>query len=253
MKERPILFSAPMVRAILDGRKTQTRRVVKPAPIYGDVDGMFASWMFKKQRGSGHWLYPNARSLVLNECPHGQPGDRLWVREAFIHEPADYCWAASVSIPCRPAHTIYRADSDPSGDARGAGWTPSIHMPRTLSRITLEITGVRVERLHDISEGDAIAEGAVFTDFGIEPPKGSISLDGGRTFHPVVRGTQRNGWHMGDATSHTRCMGSARYAFANFINRLHGGENWNLKGPGLWEANPWVWVIEFKRVEGEKS
>ncbi|ACR29192.1 hypothetical protein [Burkholderia glumae] len=235
MKERPIIFSAPMVRAILDGRKTQTRRVAKEFAGKDNLDAILRR--FPNQQG----------------CPHGEPGDRLWVREAFIHEPADYCWAASVSIPCRRAHTIYRADSDPSGDARGAGWTPSIHMPRTLSRITLEITGVRVERLHDISEGDAIAEGAVFTDFGIEPPKGSISVDGGRTFHPVVRGTQRKGWHMGDATSHTRCMGSARYAFANFINRLHGGENWNLKGPGLWEANPWVWVVEFKRVEGERS
>ncbi|UVS87020.1 hypothetical protein EFP18_23345 [Burkholderia glumae] len=253
MKERPIIFIAPMVRAILDGRKTQTRRVVKPAPIYGDVDGMFASWMFKKQRGSGHWLYPNARSLVLSECPHGQPGDRLWVRESFWGCEAPGFGDQPCVVYDDEWHGKEYRPAEIRPWARKFGRIPAIHMPRDCSRITLEITGVRVERLHDISEGDAIAEGAVFTDFGIEPPKGSISVDGGRNFHPVVRGTQRNGWHMGDATSHTRCMGSARYAFANFINRLHGGENWNLKGPGLWEANPWVWVIEFKRVEGEKS
>lgn len=86
VKERPILFSGPMVRALLDGRKTQTRRVVNPQPIYGDVAGMFASWMFKKRRASGHWLYPNARDNVLGECPHGQPGDRLWVRETWNWE-----------------------------------------------------------------------------------------------------------------------------------------------------------------------
>ncbi|WP_186191104.1 hypothetical protein [Burkholderia gladioli] len=227
MKERPILFSAPMVRAILDGRKSQTRRIAKEFAGRDDLDAILRR--FPNQKG----------------CPYGEPGDRLWIRETWA-QPA----------PLDPGQTVYRADYpacvpadfENIPPAESISWKPSIHMPRSASRITLEITGVRVERLQGISEADAVAEGAVFTDFGIEPPKGSISLDGGRTFHPVVRGTQRNGWHMGDATSHTRCMGSARYAFANLINRLHGGENWNLKGPGIWESNPWVWVIEFRRI-----
>jgi hypothetical protein len=85
------------------------------------------------------------------------PGDRLWVREAFMHEPADYCWEASVSIPVRPAYTAYRADV--ANSQPGEGRKPSIHMPRAQSRIDLEVTGVRVERLQDISAEDAIAEG----------------------------------------------------------------------------------------------
>lgn len=261
MKERPILFSAPMVRAILEGRKTQTRRVLKHQPpddvapitvaryhptiIDRHGDEAPGDEVFGAYSEDGVWGC---------KCPYGEPGDRLWVRETWSTDFARY-------YPCE--RVWYAADDDRRHDievrdgVRGIfspesnlhvpfRWRPSIHMPRWASRITREITRVRVERLQDISEADAVAEGAVFTDFGIEPPKGSISLDGCRTFHPVVRGTQRNGWHMGDATSHTRCMGSARYAFANLINRLHGGENWNLKGPGLWEANPWVWVIEFQ-------
>lgn len=146
VKERPILFSAPMVRAILAGQKTQTRRVVKA----------------RKDPDSGCQMSPGEIAGDEHQerlCPYGQPGDRLWVRETFIHEPADYCWEASVSIPCRPANTVYRADVE--GDSSGAGWAPSIHMPRSLSRITLEVTGIRVERLQDISVADAIAEGVV--------------------------------------------------------------------------------------------
>jgi len=243
MKERPILFSGTLVRAILDGRKTQTRRIVTPPNGYRwlDFDG-------------GTLINNDGHKKHLTDLPqrHGIAGDLLWVRETWQHS----------NHPLGPydadCDVFYRADylTDPLGpdlerspDGIRRTWRPSIHMPRTAARIALEITGVRVERMQSISEADAIAEGAVYTDFGIEPPKGSISLDGGRTFHPVVRGTQRNGWHMGDATSHERCMGSARYAFANLINRLHGGENWNLKGPGLWEANPWVWAIEFRRIK----
>ena len=132
-KERPILFSAPMVRALLAGTKTQTRRVVKVP---------------KRMEG----VTSPAGALVDFDCPYGRPGDRLWVRETFsydakLHFRGDRgpCW--------------YWADGNPEyGD-----WTkprPSIHMPRWASRITLEITGVRVERLQSISEEDALAEGA---------------------------------------------------------------------------------------------
>ncbi len=189
MKERPILFSAPMVRAILAGTKTQTRRVVKP----------------RKDCDFGCELAPHELAGEANggdfRNAYCAPGDRLWVREAFIHEPADYCWEASVSIPCRPASTVYRADQE--GDTRGAGWKPSIHMPRSLSRITLEITGVRVERLQDISEADAAAEGV-------------------------------QAKHAADADW------TAREAFCVLWESINGG--------GSWDANPWVWVVEFKRA-----
>ncbi|WP_333986168.1 hypothetical protein [Burkholderia orbicola] len=261
MTERPILFSGPMVRAILEGRKTQTRRMIKPQPP-GDVAPITLSHYHPTivdrygEQAPGDEIFGAYSDDGDWGCksPFGEPGDRLWVRETFQGPLWDEgTWDPDVDYH-KPEFCEYRADGGPMPeyvdfeDNLRQGWKPSIHMPRWASRITLEITSMRVERLQSISEGDAIAEGAVYTDFGIEPPKGSISLDGGRTFHPVVRGTQRNGWHMGNATSHDQCMGSAKYAFANLINRLHGGENWNLKGPGLWEVNPWVWAIEFKRL-----
>ena len=197
MNERPILFSAPMVREILSGTKTQTRRAVKDRHIDAAPPACFFQWLRER-------------------CTYGQPGDRLWVREAFMHEPADYCWEASVSIPCRPAETVYRADHD--GDTRGAGWKPSIHMPRALSRITLEITGVRVERLQDISEADAIAE-------GVHPAGVCLPDDDTSAFSrigPVCNAS----------------FPVARYAAL-----------WeSINGVGAWEKNPLVWVIEFRRV-----
>lgn len=210
MKERPILFSAPMVRAILDGSKTQTRRVMRPQMVYGNVCGIFPSWYLPTGPDSGT-LWPNGKEKILSMCPFGHPGDRLWIRETFIHEPADYCWEASVSIPCRPAHTVYRADSDPTGKANGAGWTPSIHMPRALSRITLEVTGVRVERLNDCSQADAVAEGA--------PPS-----------HPSI-----------DAVSR-------QFGYEDFSRSWYAQLWEQINGPGSWDANPFVWVIEFRRV-----
>lgn len=184
--ERPILMSAPMVRAILAGTKTQTRRVVKATR--GLIDGC-------QDASTVHAWVPR--------CPYGEPGDRLWVREAFMHEPADYCWEASVSIPCRPATTVYRADYPES--MPGEGWKPSIHMPYALSRITLEITGVRVERLQDISEADALAEGCI----------GKLAED-------------------------APALDDARAEYRELWERING--------PGSWDANPWVWVVEFKRV-----
>ena len=200
MKERPILFSAPMVRAILDGTKTQTRRVVKG----------FALELLQPDN-----FTPEYVALPENDLsPVGLPGDRLWVRETFVHEPADYCWEASVSIPCRPAHTVYRADSDPTGKANGAGWTPSIHMPRALSRITLEITGVRVERLQSISDTDAIAE-------GVKPTSdGAFHIEEDRYRAPDPAECYARLWE-------------------------------SINGAGTWAANPWVWVIEFKRVDAK--
>lgn len=143
MKERPILFSAPMVRALLAGTKTQTRRVMKPQPTHMNPAGI---------PRLAHLVGPSSAI----SCPYGQPGDRLWVRETF----------AKIDGQTQPwIETDYRASythGDRLGDTLGIKkrWTPAIHMPRAASRITLEVTGVRVERLQDISEADARAEGA---------------------------------------------------------------------------------------------
>ncbi len=203
MKERPILFSAPMVRAILEGRKTQTRRVVKPqGAILTD----------RMARGLGVQPPPVQNSPVI-PCPYGQPGDRLWVREEFSgphykskSPPSE--WSESDPI-------WYWADGNPgSGD-----WTrpkPSIHMPRWASRILLEVTGVRVEQLNEISEADAKAEGAMFHD---------------------GRGIGHSGWRHDYKDVHA----NARSSFARLWE--------SINGHGSWEANPFVWVIEFKRID----
>lgn len=158
MQERPILFSAPMVRALLAGTKTQTRRVVKPQPDsthsgfpYWSVGGYRASWC--RSAADGGPLMP-ANPLL---CPYGQPGDRLWVRET--HGYGGDAYAPDVH---------YRA-THPDAPVQGR-WLPSIHMRRRDSRILLEITAVRVERLQDISEADALAEGVPH----------SLNLPGGR-------------------------------------------------------------------------
>lgn len=212
MTERPILFNAPMVRAILAGTKTQTRRAIKPQPTVA-ANGI-AEWNGSANRA---WCGSAADpSLLRIFCPHGQPGDQLWVRETFMHEPADYCWEASVSIPCRPACTSYRADF--GDEAKGAGWKPSIHMPRALSRITLAITGVRAERLQDISEADAQAEGIEWNP--------SIDPLGPCKWRHYTRK------HTG-----TSCPVDSYLSLWNAIN-----------GAGSADANPWVWVVEFRRV-----
>jgi len=169
MKERPILFSAPMVRAILDGAKTQTRRVVKPSrgrPIEFLGGGGSDSPDWNNPECWGYEWHDGASFVTLKAdpmdahqytypCPYGQPGDRLWVREAFGHfERND---------TLKPGDTIYyRADGE---CLELQPWRPSIHMPRWASRITLEVTGVRVERLQDISEADAQAEGCADVDY----------------------------------------------------------------------------------------
>jgi len=190
VSNRPILFSAPMVRALLAGTKTQTRRVVKPQPVMRDGEPEWPADA-KRPRGRG-----------FEDCPYGAPGDRLWVRETWntFEGWAGYFYAAD-------NHSFgIGADDDPDHIPEHAvRWRPSIHMPRAASRITLEITAVRVERLQDISEADAIAEGA---DPLLVPP------DGGSA--PHVEG-YRTLWE--------------------YIN-----------GAGSWDLNPWVWVVEFRRV-----
>lgn len=164
MKERPILFQGAMVRALLDGTKTQTRRVAKTEitmgheSIYGPRQGKY----------SRVYLLDKEHDLreIDSACPYGQPGDRLWVREThFIN---DFRSAQVPEDERADCQVVYKADPLPcwEGEENSIVWHPSIHMPRWASRITLEITGVRVERLNDISEADAIAEGAPLSEGG---------------------------------------------------------------------------------------
>ena len=193
-RERPILFQGDMVRAILSGSKTQTRRIVK---------GMALDWL---QPGV---FTPEFVAAPENDmCPHGKKGDRLWVREAFsgCHEYDVEKFPPSAWFRLDPLW--YWADGNPtSGD-----WTrpkPSIHMPRWASRITLEITEVRVERLNSISEVDAIAEGV--------------------NVHPDHHGKSRSSIY------------SPVQAYRDLWERINGS--------GSWEANPWVWCVSFRRIE----
>ena len=188
MKERPILFSGPMVRAILDGRKTQTRRVCV-----------------------GQRELSRAADFQISRCPHGQPGDRLWVRETWgrIHP------GALSKLDPDPKSTFwriaYRADGEtvPSMEEHGEKWKPSIFMPEFASRITLEIESVRVDRVQEITEEDAKAEGVEFM-----------------RFHPDSDETL-----------------SSRDLFEILWDSI------NLERGFGWESNPWVWVITFRRIK----
>ena len=214
IKERPILFSGPMVRAILESRKMVTRREIKPTMRSADLQ-------FDLQQetdGSWHPYHTFDESRFDRngtehpiKCPYGQPGDRLWVRET---------WARVGNTD--PGYLVYRATYPaclPPGlervpaDIRDAGyrWRPSIHMPRVNSRILLEITAVRIERLQDISEEQASAEG--------------------------VQKDHRK-WFRSDEGGHAHPC--AVDAFADLWCSINGHESWG--------ANPWVWVVEFKRV-----
>jgi len=202
MKERPILFNDQMVRAILSGDKTKTRRPIKPEPI--------SRLGYSKVASDGCYGWVDGHGQRLKN-PKGKVGDRLWVREAFMHEPAEYEWEASVSIPCRPSHTIYRADF--IDDTKGAGWMPSIYMPRKLSRIDLAVTGVLVERLRDISRDEAMAEGI------IQLPDGGFGLRDGSHYHAE----------------------DPRQSFFSLWASIYGHDDV--------ERNPWLWVTEFNRVK----
>lgn len=208
MKERPIRFSAPMVRAILEGRKTQTRRVVKPQPVIDRT--WLGGWKHETRKATTALGSP----LIANACPYGQPGDRLWVRETWAPRTLG-AW------PLMDQHMkpIYRASEDRPEWKQI--WKPSIHMPRWASRITLEVTGVRVERLQDISEADAIAEGVERT----------ITGDGWRRYcnDPEL-----------EACGLTPCASAA--------NSFRSLWEW-INSPDSWTANPWVWVVEFRRLQ----
>ena len=219
-----MIFNGEMVRAILDGRKTQTRRVMNPQPA-NDISRA----TFPNPDVVGWWcsLRHKHGSTTAHFCPFGAVGDRLWVRETWqaIHDSVDEFGHVeertyAPSIPKekdRYWHTVYAEHfGDENREDRGFPWRPAIHMPRWASRITLEITSVRVERLNDISEEDARAEGIIdggCLNCGEPEPCGCVNP-------------------QPDATD----------AFAYLWQSIYGQENW--------DANPWVWVIEFRRIDG---
>ncbi len=220
MKERPILFSAPMVRAILSGSKSQTRRVVKPQPTEGGLEwwatacgGDFAAWQDPLLLLDEH---SEDGGPCQRQCPYGQPGEKLWVRETWM----DLLGTGIERKTGDHGRYAYAADTPPGsyGDdqrkAYGLKWRPSIHMPRAASRITLEVTGVRVERLQDISETDAVAEGA-------RP-----------TLAPLD--TVRLG-----------AVGTAKEGFRQIWE--------SINGPSSWDANPFVWVVSFRRMSDARQ
>lgn len=211
-RERPILFSGAMVSAILAGRKTQTRRILTPQPTeHTDREGRaMLRWRGSTYKACQLWAddFPAA---MLRYCPYGAVGQHLWVREGFWTQPA-------LDLPLgTPQPVAYDADglTECLEDYRKR---PSIHMPRWASRLTLEITGVRAERLNAIGEADALAEGIVSEPDHVGP-------------------------HFGPAPGQM----TNRTAYAAFA-RLWDGIN-KARGFG-WQTNPYVWVVEFRRLEG---
>lgn len=229
MKQIPILFSTPMVQAILDGRKTQTRRVVKPQPELCEFEG--------NQTGNrvNGWVMPGTQffwpegdtpDMAKLKCPYGQPGDILWVRESFGvgTRPCPFNgWKDGIE---------YKADQaliDPDDDLPlycyenidytkyegQRGWKPSIHMPKAAARIFLRVKSVRVERVQEISEDDAKAEGVIF--------------------HCKEYGYKCYGKYAGIGPMTL----TAKESFTSLWQSINGDESWN--------ANPFVWVIEFER------
>lgn len=228
-KERPILFSIAMVRAILEGRKTVTRRALRTQPV---LNGSF--W----ELGGAGWsagvksITPVAGHSLAYLCPYGQPGDRLWVRESWW-QAGD--WQATYPEDDTGAwfgsrRVVYSSDGTPPnepntsypGGLRNGAYSaaapnkiwrhrPSIHMPRWACRILLEVTAVRVERLQGITYEQAVAEG-VYRDCC----RAWAATDEGGDLHKYPEPAFRDLW---------------------------------LKTGGDWDANPWVWVVEFKRIE----
>lgn len=208
MKERGMIFNGEMVRAILDGRKTQTRRIMQDQPV---LNGNFYE-VFGAAWSKGMTSIPAVPGHSLStRCPFGVVSDRIWVRETFQGPLFDYDLMDSYckdSTPFeKPEFCVYKADEVPAPEFYDADnelhcrWRPSIHMPRWASRITLEITSIRVERLRSMSQEDARAEGVIAA---------SGPMEAGLAFREL--------WD-------------------------------SIYGPESWQANPWVWVIEFKRVE----
>ena len=198
MKERPIIFSTPMVQAILDGRKTQTRRVVKQKLSSPTAHQIELEQGFIRDRG---------QNLKPIKCPYGKPGDRLWVRETFCVWSYDNndVWYKASPISSQGWHNETLKNN-------GKKWKPSIHMPKKYARIWLEVTGVRVERVQEITVGDALSEG--------------VGCDFGKHFDPQEPGPEPD------------------YLFSKLWDSING-----KKEGCSWAENPWVFVISFKVIK----
>jgi len=226
--ERPIIFSGPMVQAILAGRKTQTRRIIKPQPVHAialyGADG----------KPSGNFGLCLEDDWVIDKhvrCPYGAPGDRLWVRETWGkgvrpcilkgYRDGIECRADVVGNNTPPLYDLQPPAGSPEDLKRG--WRPSIHMPRWASRITLRVTEIRVERLQAITEDDARAEG------------GGLYVPG----HGFITEDQLK----------------ADPGYANFLSPVTGFVSiWDsINGAGAWNANPYVWVVKFEREENARG
>lgn len=233
VKERPILFSTPMVQAILEGRKTQTRRVVKPKPVVTTAQDGFK---FLTIPGLGA-----IDEFIVNKCPYGQIGDRLWVRETWAPVELGYDYESGYCDNIQLANAgdvlthfqdcghhagqewlgrkprfdfVYAATGqwEETTEDRNFPWKPSIHMPRKACRLELEVTGIRIERLHDITEQDAMEEGVYWEQhlgFTVDGEEGNTESRVGE--------------------------------FSALWERINGAESW--------DANPWVWVVEFKPLK----
>lgn len=280
MNEKPILFQGEMVRAILEGRKTETRRVVTPQPRE-DEHGFHFPWATfyntghvhtwdRRGTGGENWQalehpaenkYAEAlkRTQYKNASPYGQPGDRLWVRETWgvgsrpcphrggydgIEYKADEAYLEGSDL--LPLHEVEPPDGVELDDYMG-GWRPSIHMFRWASRINLEVTEVRVERVQDITEDAAVAEGTRCHLCG-GPMDGSIinecaCIDGDasarESFRHLWDSINAKRWPKWARRREDKGKPTDRYA------KGHPRED----GPLSWEANPWVWVVKFQLVK----
>jgi len=234
MKERPILFSAPMVRAILAGTKTQTRRTLRcRAPKWHDHD--YHCIEMREDEGImwPHTYFNDGGGRLESAkmpCPYGTVGDRLWVREScwLDRQPIDVYQNGKPHLRAFFADGVCRHQNGKQGPthemnaarAKLAGLKPcpSIHMPRWASRITLEITGIRVQRLHDISQDDAKAEGITHRD--------SERWEGKQVYR--------------DYEEEDMWLQYPKDSFRSLWRSINGHESW--------QSNPWVWVVEFKHI-----
>ncbi|MFP4615538.1 MAG: hypothetical protein ACLFRB_06650 [Thiohalorhabdus sp.] len=232
MNVTPIIFQDAMVRALLKGRKTQTRRVVKPQLEWLDKKPFFGAWGYRRGKQYLHVggdYHPDGWERIKAGCPYGKPGDLLWVREAW-HSPKkclagydgmngpDCGWRRDRNLVIYREGAWYQEGrfvaNHPKGDPER--WIPSIHMPRWASRLTLRLTDVRVERVQAISEEDAKAEGAPLAHFGEAFEVPDIF----------------SGWGWFPDRAH-------HYGFQGLWDSINGPRGFG------WDANPWVWVLEF--------
>ncbi|KFJ12951.1 hypothetical protein DR66_4273 [Delftia acidovorans] len=258
MKERPILFSASMVRALLAGTKTQTRRICKPAMAHNLSHVVEVPDPQERGQVYNGTTFGDEEGAIQFTSPYGGMRDRLWVRETFYawgrwetrfsaRKARDEWHFVDMTLECGKAYQYAGDRPQPLAGKRDGGtlpkWfkRPAIHMPRAASRISLEITGVRVERLQDISEADADAEGCERLETErYERDWKLCPKCGGTRLHNALGG---NGGVILDVDCWECDTYAKRYRHL-----------WTaINGPDSWVQNPWVWVVEFKRVQQASS